>query len=47
MDELKLISEVGFPIVISLYLLIRLDNSIKELTDESRKMQKDKTKDEA
>lgn len=46
MDELKLISEVGFPIVISLYLLMRLDNSLKELTEEIKKMQKGK-KDEA
>lgn len=46
MDELKLISEVGFPIVISLYLLMRLDNSLKELTEEIKKMQKEK-KDEA
>lgn len=46
MDELKLISEVGFPIVISLYLLMRLDNSLNELTEEIKKMQKGK-KDEA
>jgi len=37
-DWLKMVSSVGFPIVITLYVLLRLENSMRTLSDTVRKL---------
>ena len=39
MEEwIKLVSSVGFPVVITIYVLMRLENSMRALTDTVRKL---------